>query len=94
MMPDGRRHTVFYPAGEIVEQTADTMLIRWRDAGIGANAVYQRAAYILDAAGLKIRWSPIFALTPADATVGPLTAETACDGDEVACYDHQIRGHY
>jgi len=93
-LPTGPR-TVFYPVGEILEQTPDTLLIYWRDEGLGANApAFQRAAYLLDASGLKIRWSPVFAGSPAGATVEPVTASTPCDGREVVCYNHVERPGY
>ena len=91
-MPDHSIVNPHYPAGELLELTSDSMLIKWRDLGYGA-PVYQRAAYLLDADGLKIKWG-VFADTPPAATVPVLDPLEACDDVEVLCYDHEQRPGY
>jgi hypothetical protein len=78
--------------GEVLERTADALLIKWRDGGLLA-PVYQRAAYVLDSRGLKIAWGNFAAAAPG-AVLPVLFAETACDGVTVVCYDHTYRAGY
>jgi hypothetical protein len=85
--------SVPYPDGEIVERTADTLLIRWRNLFPGSPALrqdyWQRAAYSLDATGLRIRWG-VFALDPAGAASPGPTTGMPCNGASVVCYDHEV----
>jgi hypothetical protein len=83
---------VCLPVGAILERTADSLLIMWREGGLLAPA-YQRAAYILDSGGLKIAWGS-FAATAAAAIPPALAADTPCDGVTVVCYDHTYHWGY
>jgi hypothetical protein len=88
--------TICYPAGEILERTPGSLLIKWRDMGFSAvysGVAYQRAAYILDSSGLKIWWGE-FAPTPGGALAPPLLPGTPCDGVTVVCYDHTYHPGY
>ena len=88
--------TICYPAGEILERTPGSLLIKWRDIGFSAvysGAAYQRAAYILDSSGLKVWWGE-FSATPAGALAPPLLPATPCDGVTVVCYDHTYHAGY
>jgi len=91
-MPDGSTLHPFYPAGELLELTADTMLIKWRDMGY-PTAVYQRAAYLLDVDGLKIKWGE-FADSVAAASQPSLGPSEPCDDLEVLCYSHEQHDGY
>jgi hypothetical protein len=74
-------------AGEILERTPDSLLIKWH---VSANP-YQRAAYILDPVnGLKISWGG-FTARAADAILPTLTPGTPCNGTTIVCYDHTDR---
>jgi hypothetical protein len=79
-------------AGEVLERTADALLIKWRDGGLLA-PVYQRAAYVLDSRGLKIAWGN-FAAAASGAVLPVLFAATACDGVTIVCYDHTYHAGY
>jgi hypothetical protein len=90
-----RDHSVIstdYPAGELLELTSDSMLIKWRDLGHGA-PVYHRTAYLLDADGLKIKWG-VFADTSSGAVLPVLDPLEARDDVDVLCYDHEQRPVY
>jgi hypothetical protein len=76
----------FYPSGEVLEDTASTLLIRWRLEGV-ASDVFQRAAYLLDGSGLKVRWGP-YATTIAGAAAPVLLPGDPCDDADVLCYAH------
>ena len=78
--------------GEILERSANALLIRWREGGLLAPA-YQRAAYVLDSGGLKISWGS-FSATAAGAFLPALSADTPCDGVTVVCYDHTYHSGY
>jgi hypothetical protein len=77
----------FYPSGEVVTETASTLLIRWRLDGV-ANPVFQRAAFLLDEDGLKIKWGN-YATTEAAAIAPVLLPGEPCDDTTVMCYDHE-----
>lgn len=84
--------SVCLPVGEIIERTANSLLIRWREGGMLVPA-YQRAAYLLDSGGLKIWWGN-FAATAEGALLPALSADTPCDGVAVVCYDHTYHWGY
>ena len=87
-MPDMSVVDVSLPAGEVLEETLDALLIKWRDiAGVD---VYQYASFLLDGEGLKIKWGDIVA-TRGEAIKPGLNSGEECDGDIVACYDHEHR---
>jgi len=88
-MPDNVVVNPFLPMGEVLEENADTLLIKWRDIGWTA-PVYQRAAFLLDALGLNVKWGE-FAALPADATRPTLGSGDACNDSDTLCYDHQAR---
>ncbi|MDH3715659.1 MAG: hypothetical protein OET44_17625 [Gammaproteobacteria bacterium] len=75
--------------GEVIEENNDTLLIKWRDIGWTA-PVYQRAAFLLDSQGLKIKWGE-FAATAVDALRPTLDPGDVCNDDETLCYDHLPR---
>ena len=86
--------SVAYPDGEIVERTADTLLIRWRNLFPGSPPTlpqdyWQRATYSLDATGLRIHWGA-FALTPALAVSPSPATGVLCNGVSIVCYDHEV----
>jgi hypothetical protein len=87
MMPGGGSVSPIRPAGELLELTADVMLIKWREIGFG-NPVYQRAAYRLDEDGITIKWG-VFGATAPDATAPTLGPTEPCDDLTVTCYDHE-----
>jgi len=89
MMPDGTLATPFIAVGEVIEESADSLLIKWRDIGWSAPA-YQRAAFLLDNQGLKIKWGD-FADSAIGASRPTLDASEPCNDSETLCYDHQAR---
>ncbi len=91
-MPDTSTVNPFFPTGELLELSANVMLIKWRDIGYGA-PVFQRAAYLLDSAGLKVKWGA-FADTAGAATAPLLDPLEICDELTVLCYDHTLQPGY
>ncbi len=87
IMPDGSTINPFYPNGEVIELTSSSMLIKWRDAHPSWPVLYERAAYLLDSNGLKIRWGN-FAATEAGALAPALSASDECNDTDTLCYDH------
>ncbi|RKZ68174.1 MAG: hypothetical protein DRQ44_04805 [Gammaproteobacteria bacterium] len=87
-MPDMSEVDVYLPSGEVLEETVDALLIKWRD--IAGTDVYQYATFLLDIKGLKIKWGDIVAVRD-EATKPVLNVNEACDGDIVTCYDHEAR---
>lgn len=87
-MPDMSVVDVVLPAGEVLEETADTLLIKWRL--LMGSDVYQYVSFFLDSEGLKIKWGDIVA-TRGDAIKPVLGSGEVCDGDIVTCYDHEHR---
>jgi hypothetical protein len=87
MMPGGGDVSPVRPAGELLELTADVMLIKWREIGF-SGSVYQRAAYRLDEDGLTIKWG-VFGATAPDAIAPILGLAEPCDDLTVICYDHE-----
>jgi hypothetical protein len=81
---------VYYPSGEILERTADSLLIKWRTTGLADIVAYQRAAYFLNEDGLKVAWGS-FASTPGGAVLPAVSPVTPCDETVVICYDHTGR---
>jgi hypothetical protein len=77
----------FYPSGEVLAETANTLLIRWRLDGVPSD-VFQRAAFLLDASGLKVKWGN-YATTQAGALLPTLLPGDACNDADVICYAHQ-----
>jgi len=94
-MPDSSVLEVFYPAGEILERTASSLLILWRDLGWSGGDVYQAAAFRLDEEGLTIEWGP-FATTAAAAQAAAPTLDPnePCNETTVICYDHNEQPGY
>jgi hypothetical protein len=88
-MPDATTATVFLAVGEVLELTADAMLIKWRDFNVTNPIVYQRVAYRLDTDGLTIEWGD-FAGTPGAAPQPTLLPTDPCDDTTVLCYDHSL----
>jgi hypothetical protein len=89
MMPDGSTVSPFLAAGEVLEETDATLLVKWREIG-WTGPVYQRAAFLLETDGLKIKWGD-FASAPEDAVAPDLTAGEPCNDTDVICYDHEAR---
>ncbi len=88
-MPDGSTVSRYFAAGEVLEETENSLLIKWRDIGWTGPA-YQRATFLLDSRGLKVKWGAFAA--DAASTIQPvLLATEACNGNEITCYDHQGR---
>ena len=79
--------TPFYPSGEVLAETASTLLIRWRLDGV-AGDVFQRAAFLLDTSGLKVKWGN-YATTQAAAILPTLLPGDACNDADVLCYAHE-----
>lgn len=87
-MPDGSKPTdIFYPAGEVLEETANSLLIMWRDfSSTYTPPVFQRVAFQLDSDGLKVKWGDF-----ADSKVAamqPVLGSDACNDTDVICYYH------
>jgi hypothetical protein len=95
VMPDGTTARPFMPAGEVLDRTASTLLIKWRDLVYPrtGGVAYQWASYRLRDTGLIVRWGPFL---DAPAAGGPpvLTDSTPCNGLEVVCYDHVAKPGY
>lgn len=89
LMPDATIVHPFYPVGEVLEETTDSLLIKWRDIG-WTGPVYQRAMFLLDSQGLKVKWGD-FAADRISAIQPTLTAGEVCDDTTVLCYDHESR---
>jgi hypothetical protein len=86
-MPDATIAEVFLGVGEVLDRSADAMLIKWRELNPTNPVVYQRLAYRLDADGLTIKWGN-FASSPGTAVQPVLVAGEPCDDTTVLCYDH------
>ncbi|MCK5394763.1 MAG: hypothetical protein KAJ32_02165 [Gammaproteobacteria bacterium] len=95
-MPDSTIVHPFNPVGEVLEETSNSLLIKWRDIGWTGMApdfkdvVYQRAMFLLDNKGLKVKWGD-FSVDRNGAFQPVLTADEVCDDTTVLCYDHQAR---
>jgi len=89
LMPDATTVNPFYPFGEVLEETKNSLLIKWRDIG-WTGPVYQRAMFLLDSQGLKIKWGD-FSADRNNAIQPMLTASEACNDISVICYDHASR---
>jgi hypothetical protein len=89
MMPDGTTAEVFLAVGEVLEISADAMLIKWRDFNPTNPVVYQRLAYRLDPDGLTIEWGN-FADSQGAAVPPTLLPGDPCDDTTVLCYDHSL----
>ncbi len=89
LMPDGSTVSRYFAAGEVLEETANSLLIKWRDIGWTGPA-YQRASFLLDGRGLKVKWGG-FAADAVNTILPVLLATEACNGNEITCYDHQAR---
>ncbi|MCU0305844.1 MAG: hypothetical protein MUC56_17465 [Thermoanaerobaculales bacterium] len=88
-MPDGTTALVFLAVGEVLEHTADAMLVKWRDLNLTNPVVYQRLAYLLDGAGLTVEWGNL-AASPGAALPPTLLPGDPCDDVTVLCYDHRL----
>ncbi len=81
--------STFYPAGEVLELTASSFVVKWRELGPGSITLYQRAAYEIDPGlGLRIQWGPL-ATTLASAAAPTLAPGAICNDVTTICYDHQ-----
>jgi hypothetical protein len=95
-MPDASVATPFYPVAEVLSDDGAVLLLKWRDVyapGGAPTPVYQRARYLLEAGGLKVRWGA-FAATPGAAVAPPLGPADPCNDADVICYDHQHQPGY
>ncbi len=89
-MPDDSLIDADFPAGEILQQTASTLLVLWRNLGWAGGEVYQAATYRLDDEGLTIKWGEFEATqVAAEAGTPTLGAAEACDETTVICYFHK-----
>jgi len=88
-MPDSTVVTPFLPVGEVLEETSDSLLIKWRDIGWTGPA-YQRASFLLDSNGLKIKWGD-FAADRSSTVTPSLSASDSCNDIDMICYDHTPR---
>ena len=78
---------VFYPTGEVLELTPSTFVVKWREIGPASLTLYQRAAYALDADGLKIQWGDL-ATSLAAAPAPALAPSAPCNDATTLCYNH------
>jgi hypothetical protein len=88
-MPDDTTAVVFLAVGEVLERSADAMLVKWRDLNSSNPVAYQRLAYRLDTDGLTIRWGD-FESTSGAAVQPTLLPSDPCDDTTVLCYDHSL----
>jgi hypothetical protein len=86
-VPGGAAVTPFYPAGEVLELTDTGFVVKWRDMGGAAPTLYQRAAYALDAEGLKIQWGDL-ATSLVGAPAVALAPGAPCNETTTLCYSH------
>jgi hypothetical protein len=86
-VPGSAPAPVFYPTGEVLELTASTFVLKWREIGPASLILYQRAAYALDADGLKVQWGAL--ATSLGAAPAPTLAPGApCNDTTTLCYSH------
>ncbi len=85
-MPDASLVLPHYPAGEVLEETSGFLLIKWRDVW-SSGPVYQRASYLLDSEGLKVKWGE-FASDRESASLPTLLAGEECSDSDLICYNH------
>jgi hypothetical protein len=78
---------VDYPAGEVLELTDSSFVVKWREIGPASLTLYQRAAYELDGDGLRIQWGGLSTML-AGATAPALTPGAACNDATTLCYNH------
>jgi hypothetical protein len=90
VMPDSSVVTPFLPTGEVLNITGNTFVVKWREIGWVGGDVYQKAAYLLDGNGLKIKWGN-FAGSEISAAQPTLNPAEACNDTNIICYDHQGR---
>lgn len=88
-MPDSSTPSdIYYPSGEVLEETTNRLLIKWRNFSAAyTSPIYQRVAFQLDANGLKIKWGD-FAASSVDA-IQPILGSEDCNDTNVICYDHR-----
>jgi hypothetical protein len=86
-VPGSAPVSVFYPAGEVLELTPSTFVVKWREIGPASLTLYQRAAYALDATGLKIQWGAL-ATSLLAAPVPVLAPGAPCNDTTTLCYNH------
>jgi hypothetical protein len=81
--------------GEILSATQGVLLVRWRDVSSMSQTVdiYQRAAFVLGASALIMRWGQP-ALSAAGAPTPVLGGTDSCDSSGIDCYDHQPSGNF
>jgi hypothetical protein len=90
VMPDSSMPVdIFYPVGEVLEETTNSLLIKWRDFSASyTSPIYQRAAFALDVNGLKVKWGD-FASSAAGTLQPVLDVSDNCNDTNVICYDHR-----
>lgn len=76
-----------YPAGEALELTETSFVVKWRDIGPADLTLYQRAVYEIDNLGLKIKWGAL-STTLDGAPVPVLAPAEACNDTTTICYNH------
>jgi hypothetical protein len=91
-MPDGALVSTWEATGEVLDRSGGVLLVKfrglpWTDGSTTLKPVYQRARYILDADGLKVRWGA-FARDATGAAAPALAPSTPCNDADVICYDH------
>ena len=74
-------------SSDVLFDTDSAMLVKWRELNPTNPFAYQRAAYLLDSTGLKIKWGN-FAASPAGAILPTLLPGDPCNNTTVLCYDH------
>ncbi|MGE0641010.1 MAG: hypothetical protein AB7P46_12135, partial [Thermoanaerobaculia bacterium] len=89
ILPDTTVTTVSEAIGEVLAWDGAALLVKWRNLNATNPAVYQRAAYLLDAAGLKVRWGNL-ASSAGGATLPALLPGDPCDDSATLCYDHAL----
>lgn len=77
------------PVGEVLEETTTVLLIKWRDID-WSGPVYQRASFLLDSNGLKVKWGD-FAVDIIGTIAPYLSSSENCNDSDVICYDHTPR---
>lgn len=89
IMPDSSTPAdIFYPTGEVLEETANSLLIKWRDfSATYTSPIYQRVAFQLDADGLKIKWGEFAASSV--AAMQPVLGAEVCNDTNITCYNHR-----
>lgn len=75
-----------YPAGEVLELTSSSFVVKWREIGPASLSLYQRAAFEIDGDGLRIQWGGL-ATTLAGAPAPVLAPGAPCNDTTTLCYN-------